>query len=177
MATHCVDMNYEPLCPIEPPKVHFGKVVGRICEIKEVKNGFTFLFGEQKQKVVVTNSKKPGFIQEGIFVELDMDANTITYKAKMLNEYALIERGFKSKPHLVLGKIFWLDVGRSREIQVTCIGTPNEMMSLNQNEGARKISDVVVIHNYDYDGFLTEQKLDALISVFNQPAKNETKTT
>jgi hypothetical protein len=94
---------------------------------------------------------------------------------KSLNEHALIERGFKSKPNLVLGKIFWLSVGRDREISVSCIGTPNEMMVLNEKEGFRLTC--IVIHNYDYDGFLTEQKLDALISVFNQPAKNEAKTT
>ena len=166
MAIPC-GLNMFQECDKLPAKVYLGKVVGRISDITEDKNGFTFLFGEHKQKVLVTNSKKPNFMKNGIFVELDMDENTISYKPERLNEYSLIKRGFQSKPHLVLGKLFLIDVGRNREISVSCIGTPNEMIFLNEYEGFKQTC--IPIHNYDYDGFLTEQKLDALISVFKQP--------
>lgn len=77
----------------------------------------------------------------------------------------LIDRNFTPTPHLVLGQIFTLDVGRQREISIGAIETPNEMVFLTQKENGG-ISDLVCLHNYDYDGFLTEQKLDAIISIF-----------
>jgi hypothetical protein len=83
----------------------------------------------------------------------------------LATEKHLNERGFASKSHLVVGRMFSLNVGRQREISVGAIGTPNEMVFLNQKEDGG-IIDLVCIHNYDYDGFLTVKKLDTIISIF-----------
>jgi len=82
-----------------------------------------------------------------------------------MKKQTLLENGFKSTPHLVLGEVFVLDVGRNRHISIGSLATPNEVVFLNQ-KNHNGISDMVCIHNYDYDGFLTEQKLDNIISIF-----------
>lgn len=86
----------------------------------------------------------------------------------MITESKLIEKGFNGKPHASLGTRFRLDVGRDREIEITGVGTTSEMMVLTENDWHRDLMETVLIHVYTYDGFLTEKKLDALISVFKQ---------
>lgn len=83
-----------------------------------------------------------------------------------MNRDTLIQKGFKSTPHLVLKEVFVLDVGRNRCISISCLATPNEVAFLNQKNHNSGITDLVCIHNFDYDGYLTEQKLDTIISIF-----------
>lgn len=78
----------------------------------------------------------------------------------------LIQKGFIATPHLVLKEVFVLDVGRDRHISIGSLSTPNEVAFLNQKNRNSGITDLVCIHNFDYDGYLTEQKLDAIISIF-----------
>jgi hypothetical protein len=57
------------------------------------------------------------------------------------------------------------DVGRHRHILVGSLGTPNEMVFLTH----RRLPDPensVCVHNWDYDGPLTEEKLNKIISIF-----------
>lgn len=83
-----------------------------------------------------------------------------------MNIDTLIQKGFISTPHLVLKEVFILDVGRGRHISIGSLATPNEVVFLNQKNHNSGITDLVCIHNFDYDGFLTEAKLDAIISIF-----------
>ena len=83
----------------------------------------------------------------------------------MRKEY-LLQRGFAETPHLVLKSVLVLDIGRDRHISIGSLGTPNEMVFINQKHNEGDITDMVCICNFDYDGFLTEQKLDAIISIF-----------
>ncbi len=85
-----------------------------------------------------------------------------------MNKETLIEKGFVSRPHFALQEIFFLDVGRKREISIGSIGTPNEMVFISQRDHNTTNTDLVCVHNFDYDGYLTEQKLDAIISIFTK---------
>jgi len=78
----------------------------------------------------------------------------------------LIERGFEALPNLVLKNIFTLDVGRRRYISIGSLATPNEMVFLNQRDDNGSITDLICVHNFDYDGYLTGEKLDAIIAIF-----------
>lgn len=83
-----------------------------------------------------------------------------------MNKETLLQKGFTETPHLVLKAVFVLTVGRDRHISIGSLGTPNEIVFLNQRDRNAGITDMVCIHNYDYDGFLTEKKLDTIISIF-----------
>lgn len=84
----------------------------------------------------------------------------------LMKKEALILKGFAEMPHLVLGSFFTLDVGRDRFISVGSIGTPSEVVFLNQRNKHNGISDLICVHNWDYDGPLNPEKLDLIISVF-----------
>jgi len=77
----------------------------------------------------------------------------------------LLKIGFKEIPHFTIGDAIIYDLGRHRQISASCIGTPNEMVYLcetsDQNE--KEITDLICVHNYDYDGYLTMNKIINLI--------------
>lgn len=85
---------------------------------------------------------------------------------EITKEY-LLGKGFKDVPHLILPSNWVLDIGRLRSISIGSLGTPNEMVFLSQKDHPKDICpDLVCVHNYDYDGFLTIEKLESLLSVF-----------
>lgn len=83
----------------------------------------------------------------------------------MTNE-DLIEIGFKKIPHFTIANSVIYPLGRHRILSAGCVGTPNEMLWIcetdDQNE--TKITDLVCIHNWDYDGALTIEKVKTLIN-------------
>ena len=78
----------------------------------------------------------------------------------------LIQKGFVEKPHKVLTSVFILDVGRHREIKIGSFQTPNELVFIAQTYYNTKEEHLVCVHNFDYDGYLTELKLNIIISLF-----------
>ena len=83
-----------------------------------------------------------------------------------MNNETLLQKGFIKTPHPVIKEIFVLDVGRNRYISIGALGSPNEIAFLNQKDHNSGITDMVCVHNFDYDGFLSKEKLDNIISVF-----------
>ena len=79
----------------------------------------------------------------------------------------LKEIGFKEIPHYTVMNSLIFEIGRKRQFSIGSLGTPNEMMFLAEIdvENNKKYSSVIVIHNYDYDGFLTIEKVKALINL------------
>jgi hypothetical protein len=71
--------------------------------------------------------------------------------------------GFKQLPHFTICSNMILDLGRDRHLSIGNLGTPNEMMFICQSDKDNNVSDLVCVHNYDYDGFLTAKKLKFLI--------------
>lgn len=76
----------------------------------------------------------------------------------------LLKIGFTELPHFtVMGSLIY-DLGRNRQLSIGSVGTPNEMMFICDVENKPNI-DVVVLHNYDYDGYLTIEKVENLIKL------------
>lgn len=77
-----------------------------------------------------------------------------------------IKFGFKPMPHFTVADSLIYDLGRGRQLSAGCVGTPNEMIWLCQidDNDKRKITDLICLHNWDYDKEMTEEKLTKLIS-------------
>jgi len=80
------------------------------------------------------------------------------------------EIGFKEMPHFTIMNSLIYELGRGRELSFGCIGEPNEMLTIAQREGKEKVSDLVVLSNYDYDGLVTKEWLTTLLSLFHHHA-------
>lgn len=80
-----------------------------------------------------------------------------------------LDKGFQEIPFPNVGNCLFYDLGRNRVILIGSVATPNEMVSICQRneENNRIIEDSVIIHNYDFDGYLTERKLNALFIFFS----------
>jgi len=61
--------------------------------------------------------------------------------------------GAKSIPHFTIGNTKFFDIGRNRQLSVSCAGTPNSMVFLQDMEKSAS-QEPIVIHNYDYEGVL-----------------------
>jgi hypothetical protein len=86
-------------------------------------------------------------------------------KYKMISRERLKEIGFKDIPHFTITNGMLYDLGRKRHLSFGSIGTPNEMLFITQTDYKdRKITDLVCLHNYDYDGYMTEEKLLSIIN-------------
>jgi hypothetical protein len=86
-------------------------------------------------------------------------------KNKSLTNADLIEIGFKEIPHFTVANSVIYQLGRYRHLSAGCVGTPNEMLWIcaTDEENEKKITDLVCIHNWDYDGALTIEKVQSLI--------------
>jgi len=75
--------------------------------------------------------------------------------------------GFKEIPHFTVTNSLVFQIGRQRHFSIGDLGTPNEMMFICQRDEniEDRISDLVVIHNYDFDGYLTIEKVKSLINL------------
>jgi hypothetical protein len=78
--------------------------------------------------------------------------------------------GFKEIPHFTIGHTLIYDIGRNRYLSISNVSNPNEIMFVCQDTESydRKATDVVVIHNYDYDGYITLEKVKSIVEVFSK---------
>lgn len=78
-----------------------------------------------------------------------------------------LEIGFKESPHPTVMNTLVYDLGRRRSINLCCLGQGNEFIYLcEKSRVGEHYTDLVCIHNYDYDGFITIERLKALIDWF-----------
>ena len=79
----------------------------------------------------------------------------------------LVKIGFKALPHLAITNSHRYDLGRNRHISVNDVGTASEMMWICETDekDENEITDLVCIHNYDYDGVLNIGKVIALVNL------------
>lgn len=79
----------------------------------------------------------------------------------------LLGIGFKEVPTFTIGKNVLYDLGRNRQLSVSCVGTPNEMLFISEvdSEDRCKVLDAICLHNWDYDGELKLEKVKAIIGV------------
>lgn len=80
----------------------------------------------------------------------------------------LMELGFKEIPHFTVTNSLDYDLGRERRLSFGCIGTPNEMLWLCQqdHDDYKKTTDLICLHNYDYDGYITIEQIKLIIEWF-----------
>lgn len=79
----------------------------------------------------------------------------------------LIKLGFKPIPNFTVQNSVTYDLGRNRFLSAGSVGTPNEMIfiyEINPKDN-NKVTDSICLHNYDYDGYLTEKRVLSLIGV------------
>lgn len=84
---------------------------------------------------------------------------------KASREY-LKNLGFKELPHFTVMNSLEYHLGRRRRISVGCLGEPNEVVFISETSehNPREVTDVICLHNWDYDGYLTEEKISTLVS-------------
>lgn len=88
----------------------------------------------------------------------------------MTNE-DLIKLGFEAIPHPTIGNTVIYDIGRNRYLSASSMGSPNEMIFLCEHDerDVTKVTDVIVLHNYDYNGYITEERLKIFLQLkFNK---------
>jgi hypothetical protein len=80
-----------------------------------------------------------------------------------------IRLGFAPLQHYTVADALLYQLGRNRHLSAGCVGTPNEMIWICQmdDKDTRKCEDLVCLHNYDYDGYMTEAKLQLLIKALS----------
>ena len=85
----------------------------------------------------------------------------------MLSNQDFIELGFKPVPTYTIGNSLTYELGRCRCLGASAVGTPNEMMFIYEHseEDSRNITDIITIHNYDYNGYMSKEKLTKLIQI------------
>jgi len=78
----------------------------------------------------------------------------------------LLDLGFEEVPHFTITNSLNYDLGRNRFLSIGDVGNPNEMMFIKEMsfEDKEKVEDLVCVHNYDFDGFMTIEKMTALIT-------------
>jgi hypothetical protein len=89
-----------------------------------------------------------------------------TGKNNMTND-DLIKLGFKRIPHFTVTNSVVYPLGRHRHLSVGCAGTPNEIVFIceTDDQDEKRVSDLICLHNYDHDGYLTEKKICSLINI------------
>lgn len=83
----------------------------------------------------------------------------------------LLNLGFKEKRFFPLLSVFVLDLGRGRKLELCNPATPNEMLLLTSVP-----TDQAVLHNWDYDGPLTQEKVKTLLKFFDKNEQEEIKS-
>jgi hypothetical protein len=85
---------------------------------------------------------------------------------KKMTEEELVTIGFVVNPIMIICLSLNYDLGRDRYISVQSPGTPNEMIFIcEMDRESLKITDIVVIKNYDYDGYTSIEDVKLLISL------------
>ena len=73
----------------------------------------------------------------------------------------LVLIGFEPIPHFTVSNSHIYKLGRHRQISVAAVGTPNEMMFITEtsDQDEKNVTEIICLHNYDYDGYLTKKKI------------------
>lgn len=85
------------------------------------------------------------------------------------------ELGFEELPHKTVTNSLIYNLGRNRFLSLGCLGTPNEMLFMYEvdRNSPDDILDMVAMSNFDYDGYLTEEKLSLLLTFFAPKTKEK----
>lgn len=78
-----------------------------------------------------------------------------------------INLGFAAIPHFTVADALTYNIRRNTYLSFGCVGTPNEMLWICTHDigDPKKVTDLVCLHNYDLDGYMTRHKLINIINV------------
>lgn len=84
-----------------------------------------------------------------------------------ITESDLINLGFEKIPHYTVTNALIYELGRNRYLSIGCVGTPNEMLWICSRDklDEKKVTDLICIHNYDYDKYITNDKIKQIINL------------
>lgn len=105
--------------------------------------------------VFASDDNKPYGMHNGTLeVEHDFEAEHNSLQGIPLTSEWLERFGAQSIPHFTVGNTKFFDLGRNRQLSVSCAGTPNCMVFLQdmENNSRHEGNNPIVLHNYDYDG-------------------------
>jgi len=90
-----------------------------------------------------------------------------------MDRQILINMGWEEIPHFTVGNNLIYNLGRYRQLSLACLNTPNEVLFISEHdrENVKKITDLVCLHNYDYNGYITLEKIENLIKYLNYEKK------
>ncbi len=91
----------------------------------------------------------------------------------MIKRDELKKLGFKEMPHYTVMNTLIYDIGRKRYLSFGDVGTPNEMIWLCQmdDNDDKKMTDLICLHNYDYDGYISISDVKFLMKLKNNERK------
>jgi len=77
--------------------------------------------------------------------------------------------GFQEVPHFTIGNSLTLDLGRNRYLSLSDLDNCNCMLYLceRDEEYENEVTDIINLHNWDYDKELTVEKLENILKIFN----------
>jgi hypothetical protein len=80
----------------------------------------------------------------------------------------VLELGFYEMPYFTIGSSLLFDLGRRRFLSLSSLATPNEILFMYEvnEDNSKQIDDSIVLSNFDYDGYLTLERLSLLLSFF-----------
>lgn len=86
-----------------------------------------------------------------------------------MNKEEVLALGFKEVPHYTILDSLVYTLPRDRALSLGCLGTPNETLFLvEKSKVGDHYTDLICIHNFDYDGYITEEALVDIISWFSK---------
>lgn len=83
----------------------------------------------------------------------------------MITERELVRMGFlQVAPHNTT-RVWVRELGRDRYLLLGDVGSPNEMLFICEGALDQTPSDAVCLHNFDFEGPLTTQKIEEFLAL------------
>jgi hypothetical protein len=91
----------------------------------------------------------------------------MTNKEIRMTREEVINMGFEPIPHFTITDSLIYDLGRNRYLSIGDVGMPNEMVFICEvnDENKNRIDEIIGLHNYDYDGYLTKERLQQFMAL------------
>jgi hypothetical protein len=102
----------------------------------------------------------------GVSVKNVIILGILNLKINRMTAQELLNIGFNELPNFNIHNSFIYPLGRHRFLSVASVGTPNEMVFIYESkfDDERQITDLICLHNFDYDGKLSMEKLQNIIN-------------
>lgn len=79
-----------------------------------------------------------------------------------LTEEWLLKFGGEKLPHFTVSNSIIIKTKRNQQLSFGCVGNPNFMVFIQEINDDDKITDLIAIHNWDYDGEMYVHQLQNL---------------